>query len=114
VRPYRQEPEMVGTIKLAVGAVAFPLYYLLRSLAAWWLWGGSSALFYAATLPLSGLFVLWYNERLLQRWPLWQGLTAPRRRAHYLKHLASERTALLRDLDRLKEQYLAIPREEKL
>lgn len=113
VRPYRQTPEMVGTVKLAVGAVAFPLYYLLRALGAWWVWGGLRALLYALTLPLSGLFVLWYNERLLQRWPLWQGLVAPRRRARYLKRLAAERAALLRDLDRLKEHYLAIPQEEK-
>lgn len=114
VRPYRQEPEMVGTIKLAVGTVAFPLYYLVCVLLAHWLWGWASALFYGCTLPLSGLFVLFYQERFLEKWPLWKSLIAPRQRRHRYRQLAQERALLIRDLDQLKEQYLAsapVPQE---
>ena len=107
VRPYRQDPEMIGTIKLAIGAVVFPLYYLAQIAIAYALTGWAAALFYGLTLPLSGLLVLFYNEWILQKWPLWQGLVAPRKRTYYLKKLAEERTLLLGELDRLKEQYLA-------
>ena len=106
VRPYRQTPEMIGTIKLAIGSAAFPLYYLIRTGIATLIWGWPWALFYGLTLPLSGLFVLFYKERLLERWPLWQGLTTPRRRAYYLQRLATERAQLLRDIEALKAEYL--------
>ncbi len=106
VRPFAQTPEMVGTIKLSVGMAAFPLYYAIRTAIAWILWGWAVALPYACTLPLSGLFTLYYNEQILQRWPLWQSLIAPRRRRRYLSRLTSERADLIRDLDDLKVQYL--------
>lgn len=109
VRPFAQSPEMVGTIKLAVGMAAFPLYYLIRGGIAWTLWGWPVGLPYACTLPLSGLFTLYYNERVLQRWPLWQSLIAPRRRRRYLSRLADERADLMGDLDDLKEKYLERP-----
>jgi hypothetical protein len=109
VRPFAQSPEMVGTIKLAVGMAAFPLYYLIRGSIAWTLWGWPVGLPYACSLPLSGLFTLYYNERVLQRWPLWQSLIAPRRRRRYLSRLADERADLMGDLDDLKEQCLKRP-----
>ncbi len=106
VRPYRQTPEIIGTIKLSVGAAVFPLFYLALATTAHLLAGGSTALLYGCSLPLSGLFTLFYNEWILQKWPLWQNLIAPRKRNHYLVRLAAERTLLLRDLDALKERYL--------
>ena len=106
VRPYRQSPEMVGTVKLVAGAVTFPLFYILRTGLVWSLWGWQTALPFACSLPLSALFTLYYNEHVLQRWPLWQNLIAPRRRRHYLRRLDAERTALLADLDALKLRYL--------
>lgn len=122
VRPYSQTPQMVGTIKLSVGAAVFPLYYLLRT-AIVYLFAGrfttllfgvalpvgdpAIALIFGCTLPISGLATLYYNERILQKWPLWQSLVAPRRRHYYLRRLAEERGELLRDLDAIKEQYMA-------
>ncbi|NKB65612.1 MAG: hypothetical protein GKR89_01005 [Candidatus Latescibacteria bacterium] len=106
VRPYRQSPEMVGTVKLAAGALTFPIFYLLRTSVVWSVWGWQWALPFVLSLPLSGLFTLYYNEYFLQRWPLWQNLIAPRRRRHYLRRLGVERAALLADLDALKRRYL--------
>jgi len=122
VRPYSQSPQMIGTIKLAVGAAAFPLYYLLRTAIVYMFAGQFAtllfginlpvrdptiALLFGCSLPLSGLVTLFYNEGILQKWPLWQSLVAPRRRHYYLKRLADERALLLHDLDAIKEQYVA-------
>ncbi|MBM3276526.1 MAG: 1-acyl-sn-glycerol-3-phosphate acyltransferase [Candidatus Handelsmanbacteria bacterium] len=111
-RAYAEEPEMWATVKLAVGIVAFPLYYALRMGVAYWFWGWSLAFEYGLTLPLSGLFALYYKERLLERWPLWQQGVAPHRRRYLLHGLAREHHLLLADLDQLKEHYLTLPPEE--
>jgi 1-acyl-sn-glycerol-3-phosphate acyltransferase len=111
-RGYAHEPEMWATVKLAVGVAAFPVCYLLHVGLAWWLWDWPLALAYGFTLPLSGLFALYYKEHLLERWPLWQQGVAPRRRRYLLHELARERALLIGDLDRLKEHYLALPPEE--
>ena len=107
-RPHQQTPEMVGTIKLAVGAIAFPLYYLIRVGVAYSLCSPYYALLYGATLPLSALFALFYSERILEKWPLWRSLVQPRQRNYYLNRLAAERDQLVRDLDAVKERYLAL------
>lgn len=107
VRPFRQTTEMIGTIKLAVGALTFPLCYLTVAIVAYLSLGRPPALLYGLTAPLSGCFALWYLERILAKIPLWQNLVVPRRRTHYLKRLAAERAALIRDLNEVKERYLA-------
>lgn len=107
VRPHRQSPEMVGTVKLAIGSAAFPLYYLIRTVIAGLLWGWSSAFIYGCTLPLSGLFALFYSERFLQRWPLWQSIMRPGRRRYYLRRIAEERDRLLADIEAVKNRYLS-------
>jgi 1-acyl-sn-glycerol-3-phosphate acyltransferase len=111
-RGYAREPEMWATVKLAVGTAAFPVYYLLRMGLAWWLWDWTLALEYGFTLPLSGLFALYYKEHFLERWPLWQKGVAPRRRRYLLHELARERSLLIGDLDQLKAHYLTLPPEE--
>jgi hypothetical protein len=113
VRPYRQTPEMIGTIKLVAGAVAFPLYYLIRMAITWLFWGAPTALFYGITLPLSGLFTLFYMERMLEKWPLWRGVVLPRKRTYYLRRLAAERATLTHDLDTVKQRYLTQLEQEK-
>ena len=107
VRPYQQEPETVGSVKLAVGAVAFPLYYAVRTAIVYVLWGPSSAVLYGLTLPLSGLFTLYYKEHILEGLPLWRGMVVPRKRGYYLRRLSEERTQLIRDLDTVKARYIA-------
>jgi glycerol-3-phosphate O-acyltransferase/dihydroxyacetone phosphate acyltransferase len=109
VRPFRQTREMIGTIKLSVGSLTFPLWYTTVAIVVYLLVGKVPALLYCLTAPLSGFFALWYLERVLARIPLWQSMVLPRRRNHYLKRLTDERAALIRDLDEVKERYLASP-----
>lgn len=111
-RAYADEPEMAATVKLAVGMVTFPVYYALRMGVAFWIWGWTPALEYGLTLPLSGLFALYFKEHLLERWPLWEKWMAPRQRRRLLQDLAAERTQLIGDLDQLKTRYLTLPPEE--
>lgn len=103
VRSHRDAPEMVGTVKLTAGIVAFPAFYLMLTGAACLLTGLRSALLYGFTLPVSGLFALFYDEHILRGRPLWQGLVSPRG----LRRLSEERAALLRDLDAIQERYRA-------
>ncbi len=111
-RSYAREPEMWATVKLAVGTAAFPVFYLVLAGLAFWLFGWQLALQYGFTLPLSGLFALYYKEHFLERWPLWQKGVAPRRRRYLLHQLARERAVLIADLDQLKNHYLSLPPEE--
>ena len=111
-RAYIHEPEMWATVKLAVGTVAFPVYYALRMGVAFWIWGWTLALEYGFTLPLSGLFALYYKEHFLERWPLWEKWVAPRQRRYLLHNLARERAQIIADLNKLKNHYLTLPPEE--
>ncbi|MEE3258924.1 MAG: 1-acyl-sn-glycerol-3-phosphate acyltransferase [Candidatus Latescibacterota bacterium] len=106
-RSFQREPEMISTVKFAVGTAAFPLYYLLRTGVSGVFWGWPSALFYGLTLPLSGLLALYYRERILATIPLWKLWATPKRRRAHLEKLNCERRALLADLDQLKERYIA-------
>ena len=105
-RPYSRQPEMISTVKFAIGAAVFPLYYLLRTGLSSLAWGWPPALFYGLTLPASGLLALYYKERILATWPLWRLWAKPQRRRAYLNRLAAERLSLLAQLDRLKDRYL--------
>jgi glycerol-3-phosphate O-acyltransferase / dihydroxyacetone phosphate acyltransferase len=107
VRPHRQSPELIGTVKLAIGSAAFPLYYLIRTGVAGLLWGWPNAFIYGCTLPLSGLFALFYSEHFLERWPLWQSIMRPGRRRYYLRRIAQERDRLLADIEAVKNRYLS-------
>ena len=111
VRGYREEPEMLGTVKFALGALAFPLFYLVLTFIAHWSLGWQYALLFGCTLPGSALVILFYKERLLEKWPLWKKLIAPRQRRHQLRQLAQERRLLIGDLDQIKDRYLATPIE---
>ena len=103
--PFRRSPEMVGSIKFAAGAAAFPLYYLLRAGVTCAFCGWSTALFYGLTLPARGLLGLYYKERILASVPLRHQWTLSKRRRGEFERLDGERRALLADLDDLKERY---------
>ena len=103
--PFRRSPEMIGSIKFAAGAAAFPLYYLLRAGVTSAFCGWSTALFYGLTLPASGLLGLYYKERILASVPLRHQWTLSKRRRGEFERLDGERRALLADLDDLKERY---------
>ena len=108
VRPHRNQPEMIGTVKIVAGFVVFPLYYLVLIGTAYLLTDLRTAFLYGFTLPVSGLVTLLFDEHILQKWPLWRGLVLPRRRRYYLKRMSQEREAIIRDLDTIKESYLAL------
>lgn len=105
VRPYRDRPEMIGTVKVAIGTALFPLSYLIMMGLASLIVNLPGTLLYGLSLPLSGLFVLFYNEHILHHWPLWQSLVLRHYRS-YLNRLAEERALLIRDLDAVKARYL--------
>ncbi len=105
VRPHRDELETIGSIKVTVGAIFFPLWYLILGGAAYLLTDLISALIYGLTLPVSGLITLLFDEHILQKWPLWQSLILPRKRVYYLNRLSEERAMIIRDLDAIKESY---------
>ena len=107
VRPYRKSPEMIGTVKLSVGVVLFPVIYIMLTVVASLYMDALMTLFYALSLPFSGLFVLLYHERILRNWPLWQSLVLRNYRS-YLTRLADERAVLIRDLDTVRTRYLDI------
>lgn len=104
---FQRQPEMISTVKFAVGAAAFPLYYLCRTGISGIFWGWPSAIFYGLTLPASGLLALYYKERFLTTMPLWQLFANPQKRRNHLERIAVERDALVAQLDQLKDRYLA-------
>ena len=107
-RPYRQEPEMIATVKMTTGAGLFALWYIILAGAVGALVGAMSAVYYGVSLPLSGLLTLAYDEQILQRLSLWEGaLWGDRRRRHHMRRLADERSDIIKELDVLKERYLA-------
>ncbi len=107
-RPYRDEPETVGTVKIAAGAILFPVWYTILTATAYLLAGVHIAVLFGIALPSSGLVTLLFEERILRRWPMWQGLVRPRRRRYYLRRLSADRAALIRELDVLKGRYLSL------
>jgi glycerol-3-phosphate O-acyltransferase/dihydroxyacetone phosphate acyltransferase len=103
---YRAQPEMMATLKLSIGTVAFVIHYLLIFALGYAVLDWESAALLSLTLPLSGIFTVYYHEHLLCTVPLWQNIIVPRRRKYLLRRLTRERTQILQDLDKIKEMYL--------
>ena len=97
----------VATVKFIAGLVSFPFFYALQTwLASFWLAPGLAPL-YLISLPLSGLFALWYGEVLT-------GFAEEARvfflhllRRDLMERLEKRRTHILGELDRGREDYLA-------
>ncbi len=104
VKPYRKNRQMIGTVKLSIGMVLFPVTYLMWTGITSLYLGVPGTLLYAFSLPFSGLFVLVYHERIIRKLPLWQSIVLRKYRSH-LKRLADERALLIRDLDAVKARY---------
>ena len=108
-RPYRRVPEMIATVKFSTGVGLLLVWYCaLVGAAAVLMTPPTAVLLYALSLPLSGLLTLAYDERILRR--LSSSTGAPwsaRRRRRHLERLADERAEIIRELDELKERYLA-------
>ena len=114
-RSYRQEPEMIATVKMTTGAGLFVLWYTILAAASGVLAGATTAVVYALSLPLSGLFTLTYDEQILQKLTLWQGAQwDDSKRGRHLKRLANERAAFIKELDVLRDRYLAAKSDSSL
>ncbi len=107
-RRYRQEPEMIATVKITTGAGLFVLWYIILTGTAAALAGPANALLYGLSLPLGGLITLAYDERILQQLPLWKGAArGSRKRRRHLRRLADERAEIVGELDVLRDRYVA-------
>ena len=77
--------------------------------------GATTAVVYALSLPLSGLFTLTYDEQILQKLTLWQGAQwDDSKRGRHLKRLANERAEIIKELDVLRDRYLAAKPDSSL
>ncbi|MCZ6632455.1 MAG: lysophospholipid acyltransferase family protein [bacterium] len=103
-RPYGHEPEMIATVKLAIGAALFPLYYGLLFGIAYALTDARIALLFTISLPISGFFTLFYHESIWHPLRLIRKIT-PKAKT-FLQRLAQERAELLHELNNLKVRYL--------
>lgn len=106
-RLLRLEIVEVATVKFMAGLVSFPFLYVMQTwLMSFWLDAGM-AIVYLISLPLTGLFALWYSEYLT-------GFTEESRvfflhllRRDLMERLEKRRIHILAELDRGREDYLA-------
>ena len=63
---FRPKLDQVATYKLGMAILAFPLWWGLTLLAAWFQWGLGPAALVAAALPAAGLAAIAWRERQAQ------------------------------------------------
>ncbi|MGH7374202.1 MAG: 1-acyl-sn-glycerol-3-phosphate acyltransferase [Candidatus Rokuibacteriota bacterium] len=108
-RTARKETDY-ATTRLLASIVAFPLFWALEIWIVWWLGGLRWALPFAISLPLSGLVAYRYLGGMGRlRSQLRFGLLAVTHR-HSATRLLAERQALVAELERAKDDYLAATR----
>ena len=108
-RTARKETDY-ATTRLLANIVAFPLFWTLESLLVWRLVGLRWALAFAASLPLSGFIAYRYLGGMSRlRSQLRFGLLALTHR-HSASRLLAERQALVAELERARDDYLAATR----
>ena len=108
-RTARKETDY-ATTRLLASIVAFPLFWALEIWIVWWLGGLRWALPFAISLPLSGLIAYRYLGGMGRlRSQLRFGLLAITHR-HSATRLLAERQALVAELERAKDDYLAATR----
>ena len=103
------EEEYLGPIKMTAGMFIYVvfyatlIYFFQRFIAQgdWW-W----TLIFASSLPLAGLFTLYYNQRLKNLKTHWRLINMVYKEPNIIGELFAERKAILKDLDWAKEQYL--------
>jgi glycerol-3-phosphate O-acyltransferase/dihydroxyacetone phosphate acyltransferase len=102
-----------ATTRLLASVVAFPLFWGLPTWLVWRLAGPGWAIAFFASLPVSGLLAYHYFagiERLRRQLQL-GALSVTR--AHAARRLLAEREALIAELDRARDEYLAATRETR-
>ncbi len=108
-RTARKETDY-ATTRLLASIVAFPLFWALETWIVWWLGGLRWALPFAISLPLSGLVAYRYLGGMGRlRSQLRFGVLALTQR-HSAARLLAERQALVAQLERAKDDYLAATR----
>ena len=106
-----KEEEYLGPIKMTAGMFIYTIFYaalvyLFQRFIAqgdWW-W----TIIFASSLPLTGLFTLFYNQRLKNLKTHWRLINMFYKEPKIISELFAERKAILEDLDWAKEQYLGI------
>lgn len=111
-RTARKETDYATTRFLA-SVVAYPLFWGIETLAVWRLAGPGWALAFLGSLPVTGLLAYHYFSGIGRlRHQLQLGLLSLTRR-HAAARLLAERSALLVELDRARDDYLAVIREDR-
>jgi 1-acyl-sn-glycerol-3-phosphate acyltransferase len=106
-RLLRLELVEVATVKFMAGLMSFPFFYALQCwLVSFWLDMGT-AMVYLISLPLTGLFALWYGEVLIGFVEEVRVFFLHLLRRDLMERLEKRRAHILAELDRGREDYLA-------
>lgn len=105
-------PEERATMKLSVGLVTFPLFYGLQAGIVAWFIGPAVALAYLLTLPITGLFALYYFDRLSVFFSGLGSYLVVMLNLDLRSRLLAWRAQILRELQDLHAEYTATRAEE--
>lgn len=92
------------------GSLLFLLFYGLQIGSVWYMWGNMLAGIYLVSLPFTGFFALWYLRHVraeVQRLNLTFFLLTNKQLYNKMRR---ERRRLVEELDRIRDEYLAISR----
>ncbi len=100
--------EYIAPIMMVIGIFTFGFFYPLQIALVyyftdnlWW------AVLYAASLPSSAFFALYYAHELFSARDKWQLFALFYKRNHLVAGLIEERKALIQDLEKAKNDYLS-------
>lgn len=105
--------EEIATIKLIIGIMVFPCFYILQTLGVFFLASPEWAALYFISLPLSGLFTMVYlDHMILFLRGLWIYLRFVLHRDLKLL-LEKKKSLILSELNQLTGEYMEIRKKEK-
>jgi hypothetical protein len=108
-----KNPTQISHNKFWVGFLVFPFFYFFQMVICALLFGSVAALLYLISLPLSGLFAikcLRATDRL-RRYVSYLSLSVTRRKL--IAGILKERAAIVREIERRKEEYLNLQARPK-
>ncbi len=101
-----RHPTQISSIKFGFGLLAFPIFYFFQTVICGLLFGAMAAVLYVISLPLSGLFAIecLHATDRLRRYVSFLSLSVRRRK--FIASMLKERAAIVREIERRKEEYL--------
>jgi glycerol-3-phosphate O-acyltransferase/dihydroxyacetone phosphate acyltransferase len=108
-----KHPTQISHLKFWFGFLAFPTFYFFQMMICRFLFGAVAAVLYVISLPLSGLFAvkcLHATDRL-RRYVSYLSLSVTRRKL--IAAILKERAAIVREIERRKEEYLSLQRRPR-